>query len=78
MEQQAGPAELFVRGEFRWRTGADRERAQQEVERVADGPRMGIGAKVLHAFALRTAHHHRTRPDFIKRDSHKRIALVIH
>ena len=59
VEQEARPAEALVAVELVVRAGADRERAQQQVERLADGVGVRVGPEVAHALALAAPHHHR-------------------
>ena len=78
VEQQARPA----RAAGGWlnllsRAGADRERAQQQVERLADGVGVGVRAEVADALALAAPHHHRPRPLVVEGDGEERVALVV-
>ena len=75
--QQARPAEALVLAELGRAAGADRERAQQLVERVADGVGVGVGAEVAGALALAAAHHQRPRPLLVDGHGEERVALVV-
>ena len=74
---QARPPESVVPVELGLRAGPDRERAQQEVERLADGVRVRVRAEVADALALLRAQHHRARPLFVERDREVRVRLVV-
>ena len=77
VEQQARPAEALVLVELRRAARADRERAQQLVERVADGVGVGVRAEVAGALALAAAHHQRPRPLLVDGHGEERVALVV-
>ena len=53
--EQAGAPDLAVAAEHPGAAGAGREDPQQEVERLADGPGVGVGPEVAHALAARAA-----------------------
>ena len=77
VEQQARPAEALVLLELRRAARADRERAQQLVERVADGVGVGVRPEVAGALALAPAHHQRPRELLVDGDGEERVALVV-
>ena len=77
VEQQARPAEPLVLVELRRAARADREAAQQQIERVADGVGVGVRPEVAGALALAAAHHHRPRPLLVDGDRQERVALVV-
>ena len=74
---EARAAEPVVPVELGLRARADRERAQQEVERLADRVRVRVRAEVADALALRAAQHHRPGPVLVERDREVRVALVV-
>ena len=53
--EQARPVNLVVPLEHSGRAGARRKHPGQQVERLADGPRMRVRPEVAHALAARTA-----------------------
>ena len=63
--------------ELRLGARADREGAQQEVERLADRVRVRVRTEVADALALLAAQHHRPRPLLVERDREVRIRLVV-
>ena len=63
--------------ELRRAARADREAAQQQVERVADRVRVGVRPEVARALALAPAHHQRPRPLLVDGHGEERIALVV-
>ena len=75
--QQAGPAESLMIGELVVRAGADREGPQQEVERLANGVGVAVGAEVTVPLALATPHDHRAGPLVDQRDAQEGVALVV-
>ncbi len=77
VEQQTGPAEALVLLELRRATCADRERAQQLVERLTDGVGVGVRAEVPRPLALAPAHHQRPWELLVDGDGEERIALVV-
>ncbi len=77
VEQQARSAESLVLVELRRAARADREAAQQQVERVADRVRVGVRPEVPRALALAAAHHQRPRPLLVDGHGEERIALVV-
>ena len=77
VEQQARPAELGVRVQLVVGTGADREAAQQQIERLANGIGVAIRAEVLRALVLRSAPDHRSRPLVRQGDGEEGVALVV-
>ena len=77
VEQQARTAEPLMLVELRRAACADREAAQQQVERVADRVRVGVRTEVPRALALATAHHERPRPLLVDGHREERIALVV-
>ncbi len=77
VEQQARPTLAVVMGELVVAAGTDRERAQQQVERLADRVRVAVRTEVAHALAPQTAHDHRPRPLVVECDGEERIALVV-
>ena len=74
---QARPAESVVPVELGLRARPDRERAQQQVERLADGVRVRVRTEVADALALLAAQHHRARPLLVERDREVRVRLVV-
>ena len=56
---------------------ADREAAQQQIERVADRVGVRVRPEVAGALALAAAHHQRPRELLVERDRQERIALVV-
>ncbi len=77
VEQQARPAEAGVVVELVLRAGAEGERAQEQVERLADGVGVAVGPEVADALALAPPHHHRARPLLVEGDGQERVALVV-
>ena len=77
VEQQARPPEPVVVVELVVRAGAEREGAQQQVERLADGVGVAVGPEVLDALALAAPHHHRPGPFVLHGDREERVALVV-
>ena len=77
VEQQARPAEAGVMGELVLAARADRERAQQQVERLADRVGVAVGAEVAHALLLGAPHDHGPGPLFVERHREERVALVV-
>ena len=77
VEQQARPAELLVALELVVGAGAHRERAQQQVEGLADRVGVGVGPEVADALAPRAPHHPRPGPLVVDRDGEERVALVV-
>ena len=77
MRVEARSAEPLVALELAVGARADRERAQQEVERLADRVRVGVRAEVADALALLAAHHHGARPLLVERDREERVRLVV-
>ena len=75
--QQAGPPDLPGPDEHALGAGAGREHPQQQVERLADGPGMGVRPEVAHALALGAAHHLQPREVLVQRDGQARVALVV-
>ena len=60
--QQARPAQLLVPAELVVRAGPQRERPQEQIERLADRVRVAVRSEVPHALAPRSPHDHRTGP----------------
>jgi hypothetical protein len=77
VEQQARPAELVVAPELVVAAGADGERPQQQVEGLADGVGVGIGAVVADALALPPSHHRGAGPLVLHGHGEERVALVV-
>ncbi len=77
VEQQARPAEPLMLVELARTARADREAAQQQVERVADRVGVRVRPEVPGALALATAHHQRPGELLVDRDRQERIALVV-
>ena len=67
VEQQARPAQARGGVELVVGAGADRERAQQQVERLPDGVGVAVGAEVADALALLAPHDHRPGPLVVER-----------
>ncbi len=59
------------------RAGAHREDAEQEVDSVADRPRVAVRPEVAHALLLVTAHHLHARELLVQRHREVGVALVI-
>ena len=74
---EARAAEPVVAVELVLRARADRERAQQQVERLADRVRVRVRTEVADALALLAAQHHRPRPLLVERDREVRVRLVV-
>ena len=74
---QAGPAEPPVPLELVVVAGADRERPQQEVERLPDGVGMGERPVVADAVALGAPHHHGPGPLLADGDGQVGVGLVV-
>ncbi len=74
---EARPAEAMVPIELRLRARPDRERPQQEVERLPDRVRMRVRTEVAHALALGAAQHHRPGPLLVESDREVRVRLVV-
>ena len=74
---EARPAEPLVAVELALGAGADRERAQQQVERLPD--RVGVRERpeVADALALAAPQHHRPRPLLVEGDREVRVGLVV-
>ena len=77
VEQQTRPPKPLMFVELAGAAGANREAAQQEVERVADRVCVGVRSEVLGALALATTHHQRPRVLLVERDRQERVALVV-
>ena len=77
VEQQARSTEAFVMRVLVLAARADRERAQQQVQRLADRVRVAVGAEVAHTLLLGAPHHHGPRPLLVQRDRQERIRLVV-
>ena len=56
---------------------AHREDAQQQVDGLADGPRVAVGAEVAGALALGATPHHHPRELLAHRDRQPRVGLVV-
>ncbi len=74
---QAGPAEAMVPVELRVGARADRERAQEQVERLPDRVRVRVGPEVADALAVLAPHHHRPRPLLVEGHRQVRVRLVV-
>src|SRR5690606_6289436 len=57
--------------------GACREDPEQQVERVADGPGVGVRAEVAHPLALGAAHHLQPGVLLVEGDGQVRVRLVV-
>ncbi len=77
VEQQARPPEAVVLVVLARAAGADREAAQQQVERVADRVGVGVRTEVAGALALAAAHHQCPGELLVDRHGEERIALVV-
>jgi hypothetical protein len=75
--QQARPPQPVVLVELRRATGADRERLDQLVERVADRVGVRVRPEVAHTLALAAAHHHRPWPLLAHGHGQEGVALVV-
>ena len=74
---EARPPEPFVALELVVGAGADRERPQQEVERLADRVRVGERTEVADALALLPPHDQRPGPLLADGDREERVRLVV-
>ena len=77
VEEQARPAQALVPDELGVRARADREAPDEEVERLADGVGVPVGAEVAHALALAPPDDGRTGPLLVQRDGEPGVALVV-
>jgi hypothetical protein len=77
VEQQARTAQPLVLVELRGAARADREAAQQQVERVADRVGVRVRTEVPGALALASPHHQRPRPLLVDRHREERVRLVV-
>ena len=77
VEEEAGPAEALVVAELVVAARADRERAQEEVERLPDGVGVGVGTEVLGVLALLAPHDHGPGPLVAGGDGEEGVALVV-
>ena len=76
--RRQGRPSLLVALELVVRAGADRERAQQQVERLADGVGVGVGPEVADALApLAPRITIGPGPLVVDRDGQERVALVV-
>ena len=75
--EQARAADLGAALEDAGRAGAHREHPEQQVDRLADGPGMGVGTEVAHALALRPATHHHPGELLVERHGQPRVGLVV-
>ncbi len=74
---KTGPAQPCVAVELVPGARADRERAEEQVERLPDGVRVGVGAEVADALALRSPHHHGPGPLLVEGDREVGVRLVV-
>ena len=74
---EARATEALVAVELALGARADRERAQQQVERLADRVGVGVGTEVADALALGPPHHHGPRPLLVEGDREVRVGLVV-
>ena len=72
-----GRPEPVVALELVVRAGPQREGPQQQVERLADGVGVGVGAEVLDALALAAPHDHGPGPLVVDGHRQERVALVV-
>ncbi len=77
VEQEAGAPQALVPAELGVGAGPHGERAQEQVERLADRPHVGIGTEVPHPAALSAPHHRRAGPVVADGDRQPRVALVV-
>ena len=75
--QQARPANPLVGGQLVVAARADRERPQQQVERLADRVGVPVGSEVPVAALAPTAHDHGARPLVEQGHRQKRVRLVV-
>ncbi len=75
--EQAGPTARRCPLEDAGRAGAHREDAQQQVEGLADRPRVAVGAEVAGALALGAAHHLGARELLPHRHGEEGVGLVV-
>ena len=74
---EARPAEPLVALELAVGARADRERAQQQVEGLADRVGVGVRTEVADALALLAAHDHGAWPLLVERHREERVRLVV-
>ena len=77
VEQEARATQLLVPVELVVGARPQREGAQQEVERLADGVGVPVGAEVAHPLALGPPHDRGAGPLLPHRDGQERVALVV-
>ena len=77
VEQQTRSTESRVVRVLVVATRADGERAQQQVECLANGVGVTERSEIAHALALRAAHHQRARPLVGEGHREERVALVV-
>ncbi len=75
--EQAGTADPSSLFEHPRAARTRRKDAQEQVEGLPDGPRVGVGTEVADAVALGTAHHLQARKLLVQRDGEARVALVV-
>ena len=75
--EQARPADLSGPLEHPGRAGPGREDPQQQVEGLADGPGVRVGAEVADPLLLRAAHHLQPRELLVEGHGQAGIALVV-
>ncbi len=75
--EEAGAARTGGVLEHARRARAHREDAQEQVDRVADRPRVRVRPEVAHALLLVTAHHLHARVLLVHRHREVRVALVV-
>ena len=75
--EQAGPADLPGPLEHPGRAGPRREDAQQQVERLADRPGVGVRPEVAHALALDAPHHLQPGVFLVECDREIGVRLVV-
>ena len=77
VEQQTRPAEPLMLVELAGAAGADREAAQQQIERVADRVGVCVRSEVLGSLALAATHDQRPGKLLVEGHRQERVALVI-
>ncbi len=75
--QQAGSPEELVAPELGVRARPDRERPQQQVERLPDRVRVRVGAEIAGVLPLRASHDRGLGPLVADGDREVRVALVV-
>ena len=77
VSEQAGAVNLAVTLEHSVGTGSRGEHAGQQVQGLADGPGVGVGAEVAHPFAPRSPVDHQARVLLVESDREYGVGLVV-